>query len=148
MTVDSQWALQQAVYAALSGDAALQAWLGDPARLYDHVPGDAVHPYVVIGEIEGRPFDSKTSQGMSLTLSLHVWDGADGGSGGAAPGYRGAGRLRQIMARLVALLDRAALDLDGHSLVMLRLAQSETRTGTDGLVREGLQRYHALVQSA
>jgi Protein of unknown function (DUF3168) len=148
MSVDSQWALQQAVYQALVGDLVLQAWLGTPPRVYDQVPGDAAYPYVVIGEISGRPFDSKTSQGMSLTLTLHVWDGADQASGAAAPGYRGAGRLRQIMARLLALLDRAALDVVGHALVQLRFERSESLPDADGLLRHGQQRFTALIESA
>ena len=120
----------------------------DPARVYDHVPGEAVYPYVVIGEIAARPFDSKTSHGMRLTLSLHVWDGADAASATGTPGYRGAGRLRQVMARLVALLDHAALSLAGHTLVQLRFERSDTFAAANGLTRQGLQRYGALVQSA
>jgi len=148
MSVDSQWALQQTVHEVLVADAALQVWLGVPPRVYDHVPADAVYPYLVIGEIAGRPFDSKTSQGMRLTLTLHVWDGADEASGPTAPGHRGAGRLRQIMARLVSLLDRAALDVSGHQLVRLHFEGSETSGEGDGLLRHGTQRFHALVQSA
>lgn len=144
MTVDSQWALQQAVYALLAGDATLQTWLGDPARVFDHVPSEASLPYVVIGSIMGTPFDSKTSQGMTHSLSLHVWDGDDG----ASPGYRGAGRLRQVMARVVDLLDRADLGLSGHTLVMIAYEGSQTLTDASGLRREGTLSFRALVQSA
>ena len=49
MTADSQWPLQQALHAALTGDAALQAFLGTPARVFDQVPQDSAFPYLVIG---------------------------------------------------------------------------------------------------
>jgi len=143
MTVDSQWALQQAVFDRLSGDATLKTWVGDPARVFDHTPSAAPYPYVVIGAIAGTPFDSKTSQGMTQSLSLHVWDGEDG----ASPGYLGAGRLRQIMARIVALLDRAALVLPGHTLVLITFEGSQTLTDAGGLRREGTLVFRALIQS-
>ena len=50
MTADSQWPLQQALHAALSGDATLQAFLGHPARVFDSVPQASPCPYLVIGE--------------------------------------------------------------------------------------------------
>lgn len=143
MTVDSQWALQQAVYDRLGSDATLQGWLGDPARVFDHVPAEAALPYVVIDAIVAMPFDSKTTQGMSHALSLHVWDG----DGGAAPGYRGAGRLRQIMARIVVLLDRADLPLAGHTLVLIVFEGSRTLTDSSGLRREGTLDFRVLIET-
>ena len=73
MTADSQWPLQQGLHAALSGDAALQALLGDPARIFDQVPQDSAFPYLVIGEDTTGPFDTKTEAGLEHRLTIHSW---------------------------------------------------------------------------
>ena len=36
------WALQEAIYAALAADAGVKAVLGDPARIYDDAPPEAI----------------------------------------------------------------------------------------------------------
>ena len=135
MTADSQWALQQAVFTALSGDAALQALVGNPARVYDQVPQDAAFPYVVVGEVTARPFDSKTEDGMEQTVTVHSWSR-----------YRGLKETKQIMAAVVDALDRQALGVTGHDLVLLRFEFSQTFLDPDGLTRHGVQRLRALTQ--
>jgi len=136
VTADSQWPLQQAVYAALTGDATLQGLLGAPARVFDHVPADTAFPYLVLGEAASAPFDAKTEDGMAQTLTIHTWSR-----------YRGLKETKEIMAAVAAALDDRSLSLAGHALVLLRFEFGATFLDADGLTRHGVQRFHALTQA-
>ena len=59
MSAPSLVALQDAVHAALAASAEMQALIGNPVRLYDHVPEDAAFPYVELGEVSARRFDQR-----------------------------------------------------------------------------------------
>ena len=136
MSSDSQWPLQQAVYAALTGDASVQALLGNPARVFDHVPQDSVFPYVVVGEVTSGPFDTKTEDGLDQTLTIHSWSR-----------YRGLKETKEIMAAVTGALDQQALAVSGHDLVLLRLTFGATVLDPDGLTRHGVQRFRAVTQA-
>lgn len=133
MTADSQWPFQQAVYTALLGDATLQGFIGNPARVYDHVPQDSTFPYVVAGESSGLPWDTKDSDGMEQTLMVHTWSR-----------YRGSKEVKQIMSAIVDVIDQQALSVMGHTLVQLRFEFSDILLDLDGLTRHGVQRFRAM----
>ena len=135
MTADSQWAVQQAVHTALTGDAALIA-LVPAARITDHVPQDSAFPYISIGESSAGEWDSKDSDGMEQTLTVHAWSQ-----------YRGLKEVKQIMGAIVDALDKAALTVTGHDLVLLRFEFSDTMLDPDGLTRHGVQIYRVLTDS-
>lgn len=137
MSADSQWALQQAVYSALTGDSALQGLLGNPARVFDHVPQGSVFPYLVIGEVSATPFDTKTEAGLDQRLTIHTWSR-----------YRGRKETKDIMAAVLAVLDGQSLAVSGHTLVLLRFEFATTIVDDDGLTRHGVQRFGALTQLA
>ena len=118
MTADSQWALQTAIHAALTGDATLDALVG--GRIYDHTPQDSEFPYLVIGETMAAAFDTKTEDGMELTLTLHSWSR-----------YRGLKEIKDIMAAVTDVLDQQNLSLTGHTLVLLQLISSDTSLDSD-----------------
>lgn len=136
MTSDSQWAVQEAIYAVLTGDATLKGLIGDPARVFDHVPAASPFPYLVIGEATSAPFDAKTEDGMEQTLTIHTWSR-----------YRGLKETKEIMAAVAAALDNQGLVLAGHALVLLRFASGATFLDPDGLTRHGVQRFRALTQA-
>ena len=135
MTADSQWAVQQAVHTALTGDAALIA-LVPAARITDHVPQDSAFPYISIGESSAGEWDSKDSDGMEQTLTINAWSQ-----------YRGLKEVKQIMGAIVDALDKAALTVTGHDLVLLRFEFSDTMLDPDGLTRHGVQIYRVLTDS-
>ena len=136
MSSDSQWPLQQAVYGALTGDASVQALLGTPARVFDHVPQDSAFPYVVVGEATSGPFDTKTEDGLDQTLTIHTWSR-----------YRGLKETKEIMAAVTGALDDQALAVSGHDLVLLRFAFGTTVLDPDGLTRHGVHRFRAVTQA-
>lgn len=136
MTADAQWAVQQAVYQVLVGDAALQGLLGSPPQVFDHVPQGAGFPYVVIGESTAKEFDTKTEKGMEQTLVIHTWSQA-----------QGMRQTKDIMAAVVAALDRKDLNLTGHSLILLRFESSQTQLDDDGVSRHGKQLFRAFTEA-
>ncbi len=136
MTSDSLWPLQAALHAALTGDATLQGFLGNPARVYDHVPQDSAFPYLVIGESHGGPFDTKTESGMEQRLTIHAWSR-----------YRGLKETKEIMAAVSAALDGQSLTVAGHALILLSHESSATFLDPDGLTRHGVQRFRAVTQA-
>jgi len=135
MAGDAQAAVQSAVHGALVGDAGVAALVG--ARVFDHVPADAVFPYLVIGETSGVPFDDKVKSGMVQALGVHTWSRA-----------RGATEAKEIMAAVAAALHRAGLTVAGHELAWIRFTESELKLEDDGLTRHGVQTFEVATQAA
>jgi len=133
---DASWALQQAVFARLTSDAALTALLGG-ARIYDDVPVRAAFPYVTFAQGAERDWSTASEAGAEHALVLHVWS-------------RGNGRkeLLAIMEALRVSLHDAALTLTGHRLINLRHEASEVRREGDGETYHGIVRLRAVTEPA
>jgi hypothetical protein len=131
---DASWALQQAVFARLTSDAALTALLGG-ARIYDDVPVRAAFPYVTFAQGAERDWSTGNEAGAEHALVLHVWS-------------RGNGRkeLLAIMEALRVSLHDAALTLTGHRLINLRHEASEVRREGDGETYHGIVRLRAVTE--
>ena len=128
------WALQKAVYGALTADVDVIAALGGP-HIYDHVPRKTPRPYVTCARSVVRDWSSGTDTAHEHTLTLHVWADATGTKKTAAV----------ITALRTALHDRA-LTLDGHHLVNLRHEFSEIRRIEDGETVNGIARFRAVTE--
>ena len=128
------WALQQAVYAALIGDAGLLALLGGE-RVYDAVPTRAEFPYVTFAQGAERDWSTGSEEGAEHILTLHVWS-------------RGAGRKEavEIMGQVRSVLHDAALALSGFRLVNLRHELSDARRDADGETWHGMVRLRAVTE--
>ena len=72
---DSSWALQQAIYTALTGDSTLMAMI---TGVHDHVPQETAFPYVTIGESTARDWRTVGRKGAEATLILHAWSRSRG----------------------------------------------------------------------
>ncbi|TCQ12326.1 uncharacterized protein DUF3168 [Rhizobium sp. PP-F2F-G36] len=114
-------ALQAAVFAKLSGDAALSAALGD-GGIHDRLLERAEHPYLRLAGIESSDWSTASEPGEEHAMTIEV----RGGEGGNRVAQEIAGRVR-------GLLHDAGLTLAGHHLVNLR--HEETRTARDGAAR-------------
>ena len=106
--------LLQAIFARLTGDAALTALI--PGGVVDRLLPRAVLPCIVIDDLESRDYSTATERAEEHFLSLHIWSDANG--------RRGAG---EIVDRVTILPDDAALPIAGVSLVNLRLLSSRSR---------------------
>ena len=128
------WALQQAVFAALTNDAALLALLGAP-RIWDDVPVRAEFPYVTFAQGAERDWSAGSDDGCEHTLTLHVWSRAGGRK-----------EAHEIMGAVRAVLHDAGLTLSGHRLVNLRHESSEARRDADGETTHGIVRFRAVTE--
>ena len=121
-------ALRAAILAATQGDAGLAGLMGGAVRFYDEPPRAAEPVYAVFGDARARDWSTGSDRGHEQDASIAVW------------GHEGSARSALLAAeRLAALLDGAALALDGHRLVNLRVSEMDVRRDRDNLVRVGLR---------
>lgn len=114
-------AVQTALYAALSGDAALMAAV---TGVFDGVrPGQAL-PYVTIGPDMVTDAGFKGGDARDHRLSVTVWE--------AGPG---AARAKAIMALCEGALAGAPAQVDGVRIVWLRTGRSNVTSDADGVTQ-------------
>lgn len=130
----SAFALQKALHAALTADAAVLALLGGP-RIYDDVPHGAPVPYVSFGLTTERDWSTGSEEGSEHVVTLHVWSDAAGRK-----------QTQQIVSALRDVIHDAALSVPGHRLINLRHELSETRRETNGDGYRGLVRLRAVTE--
>jgi hypothetical protein len=131
----ASFALQQAMYAALAGSAALKALIGDPPRLFDAVPRGFAFPYVVIGEDNEAAWNTADTSGSEHRLSIHAWSRAGGRK-----------EAKLIADAIRAGLDDAALTLDGHHLVSLNFLSAAFGRDADGKTFRGRIDFRAVTE--
>lgn len=131
----SLFAVQEAVYGALTSSAAVQAYLGNPARVYDMVPPAANFPYATLGDVLVKEYDTKDQSGFEQALTLHVWSR-----------YRGRKELKQIIQTIYDVLHNAALNVTGANYVSCIFQSASTLQENDGLTLHGILRYRIIVQ--
>jgi hypothetical protein len=127
-------ALQKAIFAALSADAALRAFVGD--RVFDHVPRNTAFPYVVTGDDRTRDWSTATEPGSEHALVIHVWS--------RAPGRNEARAIADTVAAALA----APLAVEGQRLVDLRWLETEVVKEADGETLHARVRFRALLERA
>ena len=131
---DPGWALQKAVYGALTTDPDVVAALGG-RHVYDHVPRKTVLPYVTFARSIVRDESSGTETAHEHTLTLNVWAEATGTK-----------KMAAVMAAVRAALHDQMLALDGHHLVNLRHEFSDIRRVDDGETLGGTMRFRAVTE--
>ena len=127
--------LQKAVFAALTGDAALVGLLGGQPRIHDHTPTNVAFPYITFGRTSGFDGDTGTEKGQEHLFTLHIWSNAKGKAESLA-----------LMQAVQARLHDAPLTLDGYALVNLRQEFAESRFDEDLAVYHGLVRFRAVTE--
>jgi len=133
--MSASWALQQAVFATLSADSAVQAMLGDPPRIYDAVPRDAVFPYAVIGDGGESDWSTATEPGSEHMLTVHVWS--------RAPGHK---ESKEIAEAIRAALDGASLTITGQTLIDIRYLDTDYARASDGETYRASLRFRAVLE--
>lgn len=134
---EASWALQQAVFSALSGDAGVQALVGNPARVFDHVPENTEFPYVTVGEATAVDGSTMAKDGQRHTITLHVWSRA-----------RGRKETKQVLAAIHDVLHKGALTIAGHVHAGTVFEFTDTFLDPDGLTYHGVARYRTVTLDA
>lgn len=133
MTTNSSLALQKAVHSALAADAGLAAIVG--ANVYDDVPQGTAFPYVVIGDVTTRDWSTQTQAGHEHIVVIHAWSK-----------QRGRREVQMIIERIDAVLDDAALTLEDHQLINLRVVFWTALRDLDGASYHGVVRLRAVTE--
>jgi hypothetical protein len=125
--------LQKAIFAALGANAALAALIG--ARVFDHAPANVAFPYITFGRTSVYDWSTATEGGTEQLFTLHVWSKG-----------KGKKEALEIMELARQTLHDAPLELEGYSLVNLRLEFSEARYDDRNEAQHGLLRFRAVVE--
>ena len=117
-------ALQEAVYKAMSGDAALQGQLGD--AIYDALPsGKLPDLYISLGPETVKDASDKTGHGAEHRFTISIMS--------TAPGFSTA---KSVAASVCDVLVDAALPLNRGRLVSLGFDKATARRIDDGNGRQ------------
>ena len=127
--------LQKAIFAALGANAALTSVVG--TRIFDHAPANAAFPYITFGRTSVYDWSTGTESGTEQLITLHAWSKS-----------KGKKEVLEIMELARETLHDAALELEGHSLVNLRLEFSEARYDDRNEAHHGLLRFRAVTEPA
>ena len=127
--------LQKAIFEALGANGALAALVG--TRVFDHAPVNAAFPYITFGRTSVYDWSTGTESGTEQLFTLHVWSKA-----------KGKKEALEIMELARGTLHDAALELEGHKLVNLRLEFSEARYDDRNEAHHGLLRFRAVVEES
>ena len=131
---DHESALQKALIAHLGADTALRALQGDPARIWDEAPRDAVWPHLVVGRSESRPV-AADGCGIEHSLSLRC-----------ASRFGGTEEAKAICAGIRAAVHEAVLEADGVRTVSIRATFADVFRSNDQKRVWGVVRIRAVTE--
>lgn len=130
MSGNSVLAVQTALYSKLTGTSAITSLLASSSSVYSRTPDEASFPYIVIGHDTATDWDSKTFNGMDISVTIHVWSR-----------YRGNKECLQIMGAIYDALHNQSLTVTGQNHIFTRLEYQQTTLDPDGITFHGVQRY-------
>lgn len=125
--------IQRGIFAALVADESL-AELVD-GRVYDHVPENAVYPYVTVGEAIAAPDNTLDGYGADTVAVVHVWSE-----------YRGFVEPNAIGGLVVGILDRQPMRIEGHRVVAVRWKQTTPMKDPNPRVRHTVVRLQVVTE--
>lgn len=129
------WALQKALFTTLSQSASVKSQLGDPARLYDEVPRNALMPYLTFTEDRQSDWNTQTEPGSEHLITLHVWSRA-----------KGRKDVKLCADAVIESLRDATPALSGHSLVNLTFRGADFLRQSDGQTYLARLRFRAITE--
>ena len=127
-------ALQKALVAHLRADVAVQALLGEPARIWDAAPADAALPHLLIGQSESRAV-SADGGGMEHRLTLTI-----------VSQFRGTEEAKAVLATVRVALSSGVPEADGVRTVNLAVTFADVFPGADGARTFAVLRVRAVTE--
>ena len=122
--------LQRALYNALTGDATLMALItGVYADVQQpNLPeDDSDFPYVVIGQDNLTPFDTKTDNGASALCQIDVWSRSNN-----------LIEVKTIASAIYAVLQKGSLTIADADHVLTRIESQSFSKDPDGQTKRGM----------
>lgn len=132
--IAASWSLQTGIYAHLRTDSALQAHIGNPARIYDAVPPEAIFPFLTIGEAQTRDYE-----GIEGAREHDIRIGAFSRWGGRR-------EVKEISERIYDRLHDATFPVDGHILSQCRFVFADILQKADRDTYQSIMRYRMVTE--
>lgn len=127
--INSSRILAASLHSALSGNAAIRAALGTPARLYDDAPEDPVFPYLTYGATRSEDEGADDAPLTAHTLTLHVWSR-----------YGGRAEVFDLLHIISSALTSADLSPSGLSVCGLNITYTDVFRTSDRRTLHGVLR--------
>ena len=121
-------ALETAILAAIAGDAAVVAALGDPLRIADLASPQPAYPFLELVRRTSEPFNSAGCEAYIVTIDLAVVSREEGGR-----------IARAAMSDVRNALREAEITMDGWHCVVLTPVFADT-------MRRAIGRWRALLR--
>lgn len=128
---------QKGLYAHLRASIALQALIGNPARVYDEPPKEPVYPFVMIGDYEVQEDGAR-----DLVLYKGTFDVK-----ALTTSHRGRILASRISDVVIDRLHDASFTVTGGKIVMLRSEGSVGDQENDGLTWQSTARFKFILQA-
>ncbi len=126
--------LQKAIYSALANNSQLVTALGG-TKIFDHSPGKADFPYVILGRATATDWSTSTEDGKSHLITVHTWSNQ--------PAKQEVWAIQQLVN--VSLHD-ADLQAQDHHIINLRMEFSEIRYDRESGNLHGIMRFSAVTE--
>ncbi len=127
---DPSLALQDAIVAALKGDAA-----GVVDRVYDSVPNPVTFPYVTVEINQSLGDDDECGDNSEVFTRMHGWSI-----------HKGDSEIKRIAALIRAVIKAAApFTLSGFTVVDTKFEQNQFLKDPDGLTRHSVTEFRFLI---
>lgn len=135
--IDPSLELHRAIYEILSADASVYAIVGEsPPRVYDHVPPDAVKPYISLAPPQVLPDKADCIDGAQTIFQVDGWS--------AGPG---SVEIKRLGAAIANALDEVEFVLIGHRTVVCQLEQIQYLDDPDGITKHAAVVIRTLTES-
>ncbi len=136
MDFDSAKNLMRSLHDRLSQDLGVQAILGVPPRLYDHLPEDPVFPYLTYGAMRSADIGGDDTGLISHSLNLHIWSRYSGRSEGV-----------DLLAALGRALNTERLIIQHGSVISVTIVYTDIFRAPDARTLHGILRLNITTQS-
>jgi hypothetical protein len=131
---DHESGLQKALIAWLRADAAVQALLGEPARIWDEPPAQPQFPHLRVGASQSRAVAADEC-GVEHAVTLHC-----------VSRFAGTEEARAVCAAVRARLEGASVEADGVRTISLRTTFTDVFRSADLRRTYGIIRVRAVTE--
>lgn len=134
MSLPVSWALQAGLHGFLASNEDMQSLLGNPPRVYDSVPQDAVFPFMTLGEVRTRPVSGyEAGREHDVRINAHSrWGGRK--------------EVKEIVEKCVSLLHGTPFSLTDYTIVQSRFIFSDIIRRTDPETFHAVMRFRVVTE--
>lgn len=135
MTTPASTALRGALITLAKADATLATLMGGAVKIWEHVPENAVHPYLELRASGTRAWDTTGDRGKEHEVSVNCWSHEEGSK-----------QCEAILGRLEEIWRDQRPTIADHRVVNLELQFADIIREEGGQTYHGFQRWRAVTE--